>query len=112
MYHSVDHERAREETTRTTKLLTNLKNILNSFKDVDILGVMFQMQQYNLNQPNLPQLQAVLLPYGLKFEKWTLHCNFGWIKSGRPIITEVKENSKIDRQVRKYSSLRFKNKGL
>ncbi|KAJ8064786.1 hypothetical protein OCU04_007096 [Sclerotinia nivalis] len=110
--HSADHKRAREDTARTTKLLTNLKNILNRFKDVDILEVTFHMQQHNLDQPNLPQLQAVLPLYGLTFEKWMLHCNLGWSGSGRPIITEVKENSKINRQIREHPWLRFKNKRL
>ncbi|KAF7874843.1 hypothetical protein EAF04_002017 [Stromatinia cepivora] len=108
--HSADHKRAREDTARTTKLLTNLKNILNRFQDVDILEVAFHMQQHNLDQPNLPQLQAALPLYGLKFEKWTLH--LGWSGSGRPIITEVKENSKIDRQIREHPWLRFKNERL
>lgn len=104
-------KKAREDTTKTTNLLTSLRDILNEFDNdnrLDRLEVEFHMRQQRTHQPNISQLQAVIPLYYLKFKTWTLHCHLGQ----NPTIVEVTSDSLLARKILVHPGLRFGNNDL
>ncbi|KAF7955118.1 uncharacterized protein EAE97_000377 [Botrytis byssoidea] len=70
-----EDRRAHEDTVRKTELLTNIRNLLNEYADIDSVEVTFYMKREEDFDPCIPQLQAVILLYTLSFKEWTLYCD-------------------------------------
>ncbi|KAF7957790.1 hypothetical protein EAE96_003360 [Botrytis aclada] len=87
--------RAREDTTRKTKLLTDIRELLNKSNKIDRLQVVFHMKKEEKFDRYIPQLRAVIPLYCLNFTGWTLHCHW---RGGQKII-EVKHDSELERKI-------------
>ncbi|KAF7907376.1 uncharacterized protein EAF01_004963 [Botrytis porri] len=97
--------RTREDATRKSKMLTSIRKLLNKSNKIDRLEVIFHMKKEDKFDPYIPQLQAVVPLYNLKFTEWTLHCHW---KKGLKII-EVKRNSELERKITTHPWFRFED---